>query len=157
MLRGSRCATRSIVIALDTNLLVYAHRSDSEFHTESRMLVESLAGGGEAWAIPWPCAHEFLAVVTNPRIFKTPTPLAAALAEVRGLHDDSGAVFLAEGAGYLDGLESLASVARVQGGAIHDARVAAICLFHGVRELWSADRDFSRFPTLRVRNPLVET
>ena len=39
---------------------------------------------------------------------------------------------------------------------VHDARIAALCLSHGVRELWSADRDFSRFPALRTRNPLVE-
>jgi hypothetical protein len=144
------------VIAVDTNLLVYAHRTDSEFHSESKVLVESLSGGSEAWAIPWPCAHEFLAIVTNPRIFKIPTPLAAALATIRNLHDDSGATFLAEGEDYLDRLESVATAARVQAGAIHDARVAAICLFHGVRELWSADRDFSRFATVRVRNPLVD-
>jgi predicted nucleic acid-binding protein len=38
---------------------------------------------------------------------------------------------------------------------VHDARIAALCLQHGVRELWSADRDFNRFPALRTRNPLV--
>jgi hypothetical protein len=43
----------------------------------------------------------------------------------------------------------------VQGGAVHDARVAALCLRHGVRTLFTADRDFSRFPTLKVKNPLV--
>jgi uncharacterized protein len=144
------------VIAVDTNLLVYAHRADSTFHAESRALIESLAAEADAWAIPWPCIHEFLAVVTNPRIFKTPTPLDAALAEIRGLHDSAGAEWLAEGAGYLDRLETIAVAARIQGGAIHDARIAAICLFHGVQELWSADRDFSRFPALRVRNPLVD-
>jgi len=45
--------------------------------------------------------------------------------------------------------------AMAQGGAIHDARIAAICLSHGVAELWSADRDFSRFPALPIRNPLI--
>lgn len=142
------------MIALDTNLLVYSHRTDNEFHARSKTLVESLAAGNEAWSVPWPCAHEFLAIVTNPRIFKTATPLATALAVIRDLHG-SGALFLAEGDQYLDRFESLATAARVQGGAVHDARVAAICLFHGVRELWSADRDFSRFPNLPVRNPLV--
>jgi toxin-antitoxin system PIN domain toxin len=144
------------VIAIDTNLLVYAHRTDSEFHAESKALVESLSAGSEAWAVPWPCVHEFLAIVTNPRIFKAPTPLATALAAIRNVHENSGAEFLAEGEGYLDRLESLATAGRVQSGAIHDARVAAICVFHGIRELWSSDRDFSRFSTLRVRNPLVD-
>ena len=45
--------------------------------------------------------------------------------------------------------------ARIQGPAVHEARIAALCLTHGVRELWSADRDWSRFPELAVRNPLL--
>ena len=143
------------MIAVDTNLLVYAHRVDALFHEKARPLVESLAQGKAVWAIPWPCVHEFLGVVTNARIFKTPTPLEQALAEVRGLTALPNLSLLAEGDGYFEKLESVASSARIQGSAIHDARVAAICLYHGVTELWSADRDFSRFPTLRVRNPLT--
>ena len=62
--------------------------------------------------------------------------------------------FLAEGDGYLGVLERVARSAQLQGALVHDARVAALCLFHGVRVLWSADRDFSRFPDLAVTNPL---
>ena len=62
--------------------------------------------------------------------------------------------FLAEGDGDLDALEQIARPALLQGALVHDARVAALCLFHGVRVLWSADRDFSRFPDLIVVNPL---
>jgi hypothetical protein len=62
---------------------------------------------------------------------------------------------MAEPESHWDTLSSLATQADLRGGQIHDARIAAICLGHGVRELWSADRDFSRYPTLRVRNPLV--
>ncbi len=62
--------------------------------------------------------------------------------------------FLAEGEGYLDALERVARPARIHSALVHDARVAALCLFHGVRVLWSADRDFSRFPDLAVVNPL---
>lgn len=56
---------------------------------------------------------------------------------------------------YLETLRVLATPAQVRGGAIHDTRIAALCLQHGVRELWSADRDFSRYPALRLRNPLI--
>ena len=55
----------------------------------------------------------------------------------------------------LELLGSLAKAADLVGGAIHDARVAAICLSHGITQLWSADRDFSRFPALKVVNPLI--
>jgi toxin-antitoxin system PIN domain toxin len=143
------------VVAVDTNLLVYAYRTDAPFHGAARPLIESLAQGAAAWAIPWPCAHEFLAIVTNARIFKTPTPIELAFAQLNELASISNLAFLAEGDGYLPRLEQTALAAQARGGAIHDARIAAICLHHGVTELWSADRDFSRFPALRARNPLA--
>jgi len=143
------------VIAVDTNLLVYAHRADAQFHGVARELVEALAQGAAAWAIPWPCAHEFVAVVTNARIFKKPTPVETALRQLRALVSLPGVALLAETDGYLERLEEVALRARSSGGAIHDARIAAICLHHGVSELLSADRDLSRFPALRTRNPLM--
>jgi uncharacterized protein len=63
--------------------------------------------------------------------------------------------FLAESPRYLEKLRELARAARVKGPRIHDARVAALCLHHGVAELWTADRDFSPFPRLQTRNPLA--
>ena len=70
------------MIAFDTNLLVYAHRSDSPFHARAAELVRAAAEGPEPWALLWPCLHEFVAVVSHGRIFKHPTPLAAALGQV---------------------------------------------------------------------------
>ena len=144
------------MIAVDTNLLVYAHRTDSPFHAAARALIESLGGGAAQWAIPWPCVHEFAAIVTNARIFKTPTPVARAIKQIGDLAALPQLVFLAEGDGYLMRLEKVALAAQSRGGMIHDARIAALCLHHGVTELWSADRDFSRFSALRTRNPLTE-
>jgi toxin-antitoxin system PIN domain toxin len=143
------------VIAVDTNLLVYAHRTDATFHQPARAALEALAAGRAAWAIPWPCVHEFISVVTHPRIFRTPTPVELALSQMHALADLPQVVLLSEGDGYLDRLAAVAAPARTQGGAIHDARIAALCLHHGVAQLWSADRDFTRFPDLSVRNPLV--
>jgi len=144
------------VIAVDTNLLVYAHRTDAALHSKAREAVESLASGTALWALPWPCVHEFIAVVTNARIFRKPTPIELAVAEVRELAALPNSALIAEGTGYLERFEPLIVAARIQGGAVHDARIAAICLYHGVTELWTSDRDFSRFPALRTRNPLVE-
>ena len=72
------------MIAVDTNILVYAHRKDSAFHDRARACIASYAQGQDAWAIPWPCVHEFLSIVTHPRIFKNPTPLPDALSQVEG-------------------------------------------------------------------------
>ena len=74
-----RWEQRAEVIALDTNLLVYAHRPDAQFHQQAHKLVTELAAGTEHWAVPWPCAHEFVAIVTHPRIYRKPTPLPIAL------------------------------------------------------------------------------
>lgn len=145
------------MIAVDTNILVYAHRTDSPFHDRARAVVENLASGAAQWAVPWPCAHEFYAVVTHPRIYKTPTPERVALAQLQALAGLDNLVFIAEPDDYLTTLEPLVIAAKVRGGMIHDARIAALCRAQGVAELWSADRDFSRFPGLKVRNPLVET
>lgn len=143
------------MIAVDTNVLVYAHRADSPFHERARSAIESLASGAREWAIPWPCAHEFFAIVTHPRIYRTPTPAGTAFAQLRALGALTNLAFIGESDEYLPHLESLALPAQTRGAAIHDARVAAICVSHGVAELWTADRDFSRFPKVNVRNPLI--
>lgn len=142
------------MIAVDTNLLVYAHRLEMPFNERARQVLTDAVGGSEPVYVPWPCIHEFLAVVSNPRIFRDPTPIDVALDAVRRLLASLSGGLLAEGEGYLDALDRIARPALVQGALVHDARVAAICLFHGVRILWSADRDFSRFPDLTVVNPL---
>lgn len=142
------------MIALDTNLLVYAHMADSPFHEAASQSLHKLVKGKARWAIPWPCVHEFLAVVTHPRIYKKPTPLSTALAAMRSLTQRPNVLMLAEDEGYLERLAAVATAAKSQGGNIHDARIAALCLHHGVSELWSADRDFSRFPALKTVNPL---
>lgn len=144
------------MIAVDTNLLVYAHRPEMPFNERARQVLAEAVAGSEPVCVPWPCAHEFLAVVSNPRIFRDPTPIDVALDAIKRLLASLSGGFLAEGEGYLGTLERIARPALLQGALVHDARVAALCLFHGVRVLWSADRDFSRFPELAVINPLTK-
>jgi len=143
------------MIAIDTNLLVYAHREDSPWHEPAAARIAELAEAREPWAIAWPCLHEFLAIVTHPRIYAPPTPLPAALDQVDAWLASPSLAVLAETDGYWPELRALLTDGRIAGPQVHDARVAALCRLHAVRELWSADRDFSRFGGLRVRNPLV--
>ena len=143
------------MIAVDTNILVYAHREDSEWHPPALSAVTRLAEHAAAWAIPWPCLYEFLAIVTRPRIYRPPTPIAAALDQVDAWLESPSLVALAETDAYWPTLRECLSAGRVTGPQVHDARIAALCLAHGVRELWSHDRDFGRFPGLTVRNPLL--
>ena len=143
------------MIAVDTNLLVYAHREDSEFHAAAKESLDSLRHQPAAWAVPWPCIHEFIGIATHAGIYRPPSTLAAALGFVEALLASPQLLLLAESTGYFERLRAIVTAAKSKGPRIHDARVAALCLHHGVSELWSADRDFSAFPQLRVRNPLV--
>ena len=142
------------MIGIDTNVLVHAHRADSPFHTTAAASLRTLAET-ERWAIPWPCAHELLAVCTHPRIFDPPSAAEDVFAQLEAWAESPGLVFLAEDSAYIGLLRRLVVDRQVVGPRVHDARIAALCLHHRVRELWSADRDFGRFPELRVRNPLV--
>jgi uncharacterized protein len=142
------------MIAVDTNVLVHAHRGDSRHHPLATRAVLDLARGRGSWALPWPCVHEFLAVVTHPRIFPDATPPDLAVSAVEAWVD-AGAAVVGESRDHLSIMRRLLGTGAVLGPKVHDARIAAICLGHGVAELWTADRDFSYFPDLRTRNPLV--
>src|SRR5207344_2362881 len=124
-------------------LLVYAHREDSTWHDAACARIAELAEGRAPWAIPWPCIHEFLAIVTHPRIYNPPTPSSAAIAQVDAWLESPTLVLISESDQHWAELRELVARGHVSGGRIHDARVAALCRQHGVRELWSADRDFS--------------
>lgn len=143
------------MIALDTNILVYAHREDSPFHDRAYACLASLAEGRAAWAMPWPCVHEFLAIVTHPRIYAPPTPLPLGLDQVDAWLESPSLALLAEADPHWPALRAMLEAGRIAGPQVHDARIAALCLQHGVRELWTVDRDFGRFPELQVVNPLV--
>jgi toxin-antitoxin system PIN domain toxin len=143
------------VIAVDTNILVYAHRPEAPFHDAARRCVAGLAEGRGAWAIPFHCLIEFTAIVTQPRIWQTPSTLAGAFDQVHAWRESPRLRVIGDSDSGWPTFETLARQARVGGGALHDARIAACCLHHGVSELWTADRDFGRYPTLQCRNPLI--
>lgn len=143
------------MIAVDTNILVYAHRQDAPWHERAFDVVASLAEQPAPWAIPWPCLHEFIAIVTHPRIYRPPSPLKTACEQVDAWLESPSVVTLAETQDYWPGLRERLLEGKIVGAMVHDARIAALCMSHGVRELWTHDRDFSRFPGLSTRNPLI--
>lgn len=142
------------MIAVDTNILVYSHREEDAQHDEASSALESVWSTGRGWGLPWPCVHEFLAIITNPKVYPVPTPMGVAIDAVQSFIE-VGARLLGESTAHLEILDRLVMTGRVTGPKVHDARVAAICIGQGVSELWTADRDFSRFPDLRTRNPLL--
>ena len=143
------------MIALDTNILVHSFRESSPFHARALACVTGLANGRQPWALPWPCVHEFLAVATNTKIPPKPKSPARAIAAVDAWLASPSVTVISEAGEHWQQLTALMTNGHVMGGMVHDARIAALCLQHGVRELWTADRDFSRFTALRVFNPLL--
>jgi uncharacterized protein len=143
------------VIAVDTNILIYAHRFDSPFNQAAFERLTELANGTAAWGIPWPCVHEFLCVVTHPRVFAPPTSLERALGQIDIWFESPSLALLTESPTHWSTLRALLVEGAITGPRVHDARIMALCREHGVRELWSADRDFSRFAGVTVVNPLV--
>lgn len=143
------------MIAVDANLLVYAHRSESPFYERASGCVRELAEGRAAWAIPWPCLHEFYGIATHARRYVPPTLPSAAIRQIEFWLASPTLRLIGETPSHWSTLQAMLTASDVKGPLIHDARIAAICAQHGVREFWTADRDFSRFPALRCVNPLV--
>ncbi len=144
------------MIAIDTNVLVYAHRRESSFHVRAFACLKTLAEGTQPWGIPVSCLHEFLAISTNPKIFNPPSSFEQALAQVDAWLAAPGVQILHSGVSHWQILAELTRKTHIQGGQFHDARIAAICIENGVSVLWSADRDFGRFKALKTLNPLVD-
>lgn len=143
------------MLAVDTNILVYAHRRETSEHAKALEALRALVQGEEPWAIPWPCIYEFFSVVTNPRIWKDrATTPPQAIAQIEAWTSSPSLRLIGETEQFLPILVSLLKP-KVKGPVIHDARIAAICISHSVEALLTRDRDFSLFNDLTVRNPVV--
>jgi toxin-antitoxin system PIN domain toxin len=142
------------VIAVDTNLLVYAHRARLPEHRAAREAIERAAGMGEGWGMAQPTVAEFWSVVTHPAAAGRPSTPAEATAFLRALvHDGGGHVWLPS-PGFEDRLLDAAVAANVRGPRIFDLQIALLALEHGAREIWTHDRHFLAAPGLRVVDPL---
>ena len=144
------------MIAVDTNLLVYAHRREARAYETAYKVLRELSEGERVWAIPWPCCYEFLSVVTNRRIWReSATPPERAWAQLEAWTSSPSNQLIGETDDFLKVLKGFVQRPRVRGAVIHDARVAAICIAHGVEMLLTRDRDFSLFPELPTRDPIA--
>lgn len=144
------------MIAIDTNLLVYSHIRQSPWYARASQLIADIAASGAQWAIPAHCLTEFFSIATHRRIFKPPSTPNEAVTQIDAWLSSPTVTVLGENAATWAIQRDLVLAAKLVGPAIHDARIAAVCIQHDVAELWTSDRDFNRFPQLRTRNPLVD-
>jgi uncharacterized protein len=143
------------MIAVDTNILVYAYVPRLAQHEPARAAIDRLIAAGKPWAIPWPCVHEFIAVVSN-RKWHADAPSATQIAaHVEVWMEAPGLRMLGIGSEHWPHLRRVLELSGASGGQVHDARIVAVCAEAGVTEIWTADRDFSRFPGIRIHNPLL--
>ena len=145
------------MLAVDTNLLVDAANAESTRHSAARGVLVDLAEGHVPWALPWPCAHEFLRIVTHPRVLDPPLPLDLARAGLHSLCASPTVVLLSETARHAKVLDALLDASPATGNLLFDAHIAALCIEHGVSTLLTGDADFHRFGGLRVVDPVRES
>jgi len=133
------------VIAVDTNVLVYAHRAEMPLHAAATARLRVLVEGSMPWALPVFCIGEFVRVVTHPRVFHPPSDLETALEFLAHVLGSPSARLLLPGPTYPTVFAEACRAGAVQGNLASDAQVVALCREHGVAEILTEDRDFARF------------
>lgn len=139
------------MIAVDTNVLVYAHREDMDQHEQGLRAVTSLAEGHEPWGIPVFVVNEFLRVVTHPRMFTVPSSREQASAAVDALLESPTVRLLRPGARFWPLLTQTLEDGDARGDLVLDAAIVAVCREQGAGTVLTADRDFRRFSSITVR------
>jgi hypothetical protein len=143
------------VVALDTNILVHAHRRGTAHHEPALALLAALGESPAPYALFWPSLYEFLRVVTHHRVFDPPSTTAEALEAIRDFLAPPVVRVLSETARHPALLDTVLAESRATGNLVHDAHLVALALEHGVHEILTLDGDFARFPQLASRNPFL--
>jgi len=139
------------LIAVDTNILVYAHREELPEHGAALAVLRSLAEGRERWGLPVFCLGEWLRVITHPRLFSPPHTVSEAALAAERLLAAPTLELLVPGASYPELLLAAMREGGARGNLVFDAQIVALCREAGVRELLTEDRDFARFPGFVTR------
>ena len=138
------------MIAVDTNVLIYAHRAELELHEAAVERLVVLAEGDEPWALPVFCVTEFLRVVTHRRVFNPPSTVSEALDFLNDILGSPSCTIANPEAAFMGRLDQVIRETDARGNLVFDAQVAALCREHGVSTILTNDRDFERFKPLQA-------
>jgi toxin-antitoxin system PIN domain toxin len=141
------------VILLDANLLLYAYNSSSEHHVAAKRWLEGLLSHSQSVRLAWISILAFLRISTNPRAYPSPLSPAEASEIVSSWLERPMVAVLDPGERYWAILSQLLTASQSRGALVSDAHLAALAIEHGAT-LATSDRDFTRFPDLRLLNPL---
>jgi len=133
------------MIAVDTNILVYAHRGETALHESALRRLRDLAEGNGPWALPVFCIGEFVRLVTHGRVFRPSSGLEPALQFVEHLLGSPSARLLLPGPTYPTLFAEACRDGTARGNLAFNAQIAAVCRENGVTEILTEDRDFARF------------
>lgn len=142
------------MIAFDTHLLVYTHRSGYAEHRAARRACEKATQDLRGWGIPLPCIAEFWNVVTHPSCLGGPSPAKEAKEFLQAMIVENGASVLHPHEGFWERLCRLAADLRVHGPRIFHLQIALTAFENGASEIWTHDRNFTTLPGLQVYDPL---
>jgi uncharacterized protein len=138
------------LIAVDTNVLVYAHRRETSEHRHAFAWLKFLSEGISPWGIPVFCLGEFIRVVTHARVFEPASKLEIAIEALSHLLESPSLRILATGLDYPALYFNALRAADARGNLAFDAQIAAVCAGHGVTKILTYDRDFARFRNLEI-------
>ncbi len=141
------------MILVDANLLLYAYHPASDEHARCRAWLEDALSGHEPVRLAWVTLLAFIRISTSPRVFETPLAVDEATAIVSAWLAQPCVGILEPGERHWEILCDLLSAGQVRGSLVTDAHLAALALEHGAT-LHTNDRDFARFPGLRLATPL---
>jgi toxin-antitoxin system PIN domain toxin len=142
--------------AIDVNILLYASDTGSPHFERAHSFMESCITRKEVFSVGWPTVMSYLRMATHPSVFDHPLSPDEAIANIETLCNLPHARFLAEDDGFWSVYRAVTSEVATRGNLVPDAHLAALLRYHGVKTLYTHDRDFLKFPFLDVRDPLVE-
>lgn len=141
------------MILIDVNVLVYAHRPDSQNHESYRKWLEQTLDSGFLCGLSDVVLTGVIRIITHPHIFPDPTPVELALKFANQLREHPACIAVSPGERHWEIFARLCKVAGARGNLVSDAYFAALAIESGA-EWITTDRDYSRFPGLRWRHPL---
>jgi toxin-antitoxin system PIN domain toxin len=141
--------------AIDVNILLYASDTGSPHFERANSFIESCIAQKEVFSVAWPTVMSYLRISTHPSVFDHPLSPNEAMTNVETLLNLPHARFLSEDEGFWTVYRAVTSELPIRGNLVPDAHLAALLRYHGVKTLYSHDRDFLKFPFLDVRDPLA--
>ena len=139
--------------SLDANILIYASNKDSTCHDKAVEFLGTCMSEPDPLYLCWPTIFAYLRIATHPSIFASPLSPRDAMGNIASLRSASHVRFILEGEDFWDFYEQSCEGLSVRGNLVPDAHIAALLREQGVKRIYSRDRDFLKFPFLKVVDP----